>query len=199
MRESYRYKTIKGSSEGYYREKGSRFIARTFHVECEEEAKEHILQMKKEYHDARHHCYAFRIQPENEFFRSSDDGEPSGTAGKPILNQILSAELFDILVVVIRYFGGTKLGVAGLIRAYKTAAREAIGQAEVVIPVISRNMTLFFDYSLMNRVMRLVKDEKLPVLKQDFALRCELVVEVERNKEKTVAEKFKRIYGLTVK
>jgi len=199
MQESDRYKTIKGSSEGYYKEKGSKFIARAFHVECEEEAKEHILQMKKEYHDARHHCYAFRIQPENVFFRSSDDGEPSGTAGKPILNQILSAELFDILVVVIRYFGGTKLGVAGLIRAYKTAAREAIGQAEVVIPVISRKLTLFFDYSLMNRVMRLVKDEKLPVLKQDFALRCELVVEVERNREKTVAEKFKRIYGLTVK
>ncbi len=199
MRESDRYKTIKGSSEGHYKEKGSKFIARAFHMECEEEAKEHILQMKKEYHDARHHCYAFRIQPENEFFRSSDDGEPSGTAGKPILNQILSAELFDILVVVIRYFGGTKLGVAGLIRAYKTATREAIEQAEVVIPVISRKMTLFFDYSLMNRVMRLVKDEKLPVLKQDFTLRCELVVEVERNKEKTVAEKFKRIYGLTVK
>ena len=199
MQESDRYKTIKGSSEGYYKEKGSKFIARAFHVECEGEAKEYILQMKKEYHDARHHCYAFRIQPENEFFRSSDDGEPSGTAGKPILNQILSAELFDILVVVIRYFGGAKLGVAGLICAYKTATREAIEQAEIVVPVISRNRTLFFDYSLMNRVMRLVKDEKLPVLKQDFALRCELVVAVERNKEKTVAEKFKRIYGLTVK
>ncbi len=199
MRESDRYKTIKGRSEGYYKEKGSKFIARAFHVEREEEAKEYLLQMKKEYHDARHHCYAFRIQPENEFFRSSDDGEPSGTAGKPVLNQILSAELFDVLVVVIRYFGGTKLGVAGLIRAYKTAAQEAIEQAEVVIPVISRNMTLFFDYSLMNRVMRLVKNEKLHILKQDFAFRCELVIEVERNREKTVAEKFKRIYGLTVK
>ena len=199
MRESDRYNTIKGTSEGYYKEKGSKFIARAFHVESEEEAKEYLLQMKKEYHDARHHCYAFRIKPEDEFFRSSDDGEPSGTAGKPILNQIFSADLFDVLVVVTRYFGGTKLGVPGLIRAYKTATRDAIDRAEVTELTITRTLTLLFDYPLMNKIMRIVKEENLPVSKQDFALRCALVVRVERNKEKALTEKFLRIQGLTVK
>ncbi len=199
MRESDRYNTIKGTSEGYYKEKGSKFIARAFHVESEEEAKEYLLQMKKEYHDARHHCYAFRIKPEDEFFRSSDDGEPSGTAGKPILNQIFSADLFDVLVVVTRYFGGTKLGVHGLIRAYKTATRDAIDRAEVTELTITRTLTLLFDYPLMNKIMRIVKEENLPVSKQDFALRCALVVRVERNKEKALTEKFLRIQGLTVK
>ena len=199
MQESDRYKTIKGSSEGYYKEKGSKFIARAFHVETEKEAKDYLLQMKKEYHDARHHCYAFRIRPENEFFRSSDDGEPSGTAGKPVLNQIFSAVLFDVLVVVIRYFGGTKLGVPGLIRAYKSATRDALEQAEITHLIIKRTLMLAFDYSLMNPVMHIVKEEKLAILKQDFALRCELVLDVERNREKIVAEKFKRIVGLVVK
>jgi len=199
MQESDRYKSIKGSSEGYYKEKGSRFIARAFHVESEEQAKAQLLLMKKEYHDARHHCYAYRIQPENEFFRSNDDGEPSGTAGKPILNQILSAKLFDVIVVVIRYFGGTKLGVPGLIRAYKTATRDALNCAKVVDLTITRTFRLSFDYPLMNPVMRIVKEEKLTVLKQDFALQCELVLEVERNRAKSVAEKFKRLHGLTVK
>lgn len=199
MQQSDRYKTIKGGSEGFYKEKGSKFIARAFHVESKEEAKDFLLQMKKEYHDARHHCYAFRIQPEDEFFRSSDDGEPSGTAGKPILNQILSAELFDILIVVTRYFGGTKLGVPGLIRAFKTAAHDAIEQAEVINPVITRTLTLAFDYPQMNRVMRIVKEENLHVLKQNFSLSCELVLVVERNRKEIVAERFKSIYELTVK
>jgi len=199
MQESDRYKTVKGSSEGYYKEKGSKFIARVFHVEDVEEAKGYLFQMKKEYHDARHHCYAFRIQPENEVFRSSDDGEPSGTAGKPILNQILSAELFNVLLVVVRYFGGTKLGVSGLIRSYKTASRDAIGQAEIVTRFITHPLTLTFDYQNINQVMRIVKEEKLHVLKQNFTQLCELVLDVERNKEKVITEKFNRIHGLTTK
>ncbi len=199
MRESDRYNTVKGSSEGYYKEKGSKFIARAFHVENEEEAKGYLLRIKKEYHDARHHCYAFRIQPENEIFRSSDDGEPSGTAGKPILNQILSAGLFDVLVVVVRYFGGTRLGVSGLIRSYKTASRDAIEQAEIVTRFITHTLTLTFEYPQVNPVMRIVKEEKLHVLKQSFNQLCEFVLDVERNREKIVAEKFKKIHGLTVK
>lgn len=199
MQESDRYKTIKGTSEGHYKEKGSKFIARAFHVENEEEAKECLLQMKKEYHDARHHCYAFRIHPENEFFRSNDDGEPSGTAGKPILNQILSAELFDVLVVVIRYFGGAKLGVPGLIRSYKTATRDALNQAKIIELTITRTLMLLFDYPHMNPVMRIVKEEKLHVLKQNLSLQCELTLGVERNREKIVAERLKRIPGLIVK
>jgi len=199
MEQTDRYKTIKKESQGYYKEKNSRFIARIFHVETEEKAKEYLLQMKKEYHDARHHCWAYRIHPEKELFRSSDDGEPSGTAGKPILNQILSAGLFNVLVVVIRYFGGTKLGVSGLIRAYKTATRDAIDRATIVTLSITRELTVFFDYPQMNPVMRIVKEENLVVLKQDFGMRCRLVLEVERNRMKNVLKKFEPIRDLTVK
>jgi len=199
MQESDGYKSIKGTSEGYYKEKGSKFIARAFHVENEKEAKEYLSRMKKEYHDARHYCYAFRIQPENEFFRSNDDGEPSGTAGKPILNQIFSIELFDVLVVVIRYFGGTKLGVSGLIRAYKTATRDALNHAEIVEKTITRTLTLLFDYPHINLVMRIVKEEKLRVLNQSLSLQCEVILDVERNREKMVADRLKRIPGLIVK
>lgn len=197
--ESDRYKTIKGRAKGVYKEKGSKFIALAFPVETEAEAKEHLLNIRKEYHDARHHCYAFRINPEKEFFRSSDDGEPSGTAGKPILNQIFSAGLFNVMVVVVRYFGGTKLGVPGLIRAYKTAANEALSEAEIITKTITRTLEVMFEYPVMNRVMRIVKEENPEVIKQEFDLHCKLVLRVERNREKQLAEKFKTIRGLTVK
>ncbi|UBM62896.1 YigZ family protein [Candidatus Sulfidibacterium hydrothermale] len=193
------YKTIKGTSQGIYKEKGSKFIALAFHTETEQEAKQQLTAVKKEYHDARHHCYAFRINPENEFFRSSDDGEPSGTAGKPILNQIFSEELFNVLVVVVRYFGGTKLGVSGLIRAYKTATREALQNAKIITSTITRTIELEFEYPLMNPVMRIVKEEHIKVLKQDFNMRCKLILQVERNQEKKLVEKFKTVTGLTVK
>ncbi len=198
MESSDRYKTIKDTSEGLYKEKGSKFIALAIPVATEEEAKKELLKTKKAFHDARHHCYAFRIGPENEYFRSSDDGEPSGTAGKPILNQILSAELFNIIVIVVRYFGGTKLGVPGLIRAYKTATREALDHAEIITKTITRSLELQFDYSQMNSVMHLVKEEKLKVIKQDFGMSCQLVIEVSRNRKKHIVEKLKNIRGLTV-
>ena len=199
MEASDRYKTIKGEATGVYKEKGSKFIARAFPVETEQEAREYLLKVKKEYHDARHHCYAYRIDPEHPFFRSSDDGEPSGTAGKPILNQILSAGLFNIIVVVVRYFGGTKLGVPGLIRAYKTATREALAQAEIATLTITRTLELLFEYPSMNQVMRVVKEEKPEVVKQDFDLHCKLILRVERNREKQLVDKFKSLRGLTVK
>ncbi len=197
--EQYHYKTIKGESEGVYKEKGSKFLAFAFHVETEEGTKEHLNKVKKQYHDARHHCYAFRIRPENEFFRSSDDGEPSGTAGKPILNQIFSAGLFDVMVVVVRYFGGTKLGVPGLIRAYKTATQEALARAEIVTLAITRTLKLSFEYPDLNRVMRIVKEEKPEVVSQKFDLHCQMVLKVERNRMQQLVEKFKTVRGLTVK
>ncbi len=199
MGETDRYKTIKSRAEGVYKEKGSKFIALAFPVETEKEAKGLLFVIKKEYHDARHHCYAFRLGPEKEFFRSSDDGEPSGTAGKPILNQIFSAGLFNVLVVVVRYFGGTKLGVPGLIRAYKTATREALGNANLITLSVMRQLELSFDYLLMNRVMRVIKEEKPRVVKQDFDTACTLVLQVEKNREEHLQEKLKRIRGLTVK
>ena len=192
------YKTIKGTAEGLYKEKGSKFIARVFNVTTDEEAKKAIIQMKNEYHDARHHCYAYRINPENSFFKSSDDGEPSGTAGKPILNQIYSNELFNVLVVVIRYFGGTKLGVSGLIRAYKTATSDAFANSNIVYETMTRTLHLHFNYPLMNNVMRIVKEENLKVIHQDFALDCRLEIEVVRSKKEKLEQRFTRIYGLTV-
>jgi uncharacterized YigZ family protein len=199
MIQSDHYKTIEGTAQGIYKEKGSKFIALAFHSETEEEAKQQLSAVKKEYHDARHHCYAFRINPENEFFRSSDDGEPSGTAGKPILNQIFSEELFNVQVVVVRYFGGTKLGVSGLIRAYKTATRDALQHAKIITSAITRTIELEFEYPLMNQVMRVVKEDHVKVLKQDFNLNCKLVLQVERNQKKKLIEKFRTVTGLTVK
>jgi len=193
------YKTIQEPADGLYKEKGSKFIARVFHVESEEEVKDCLLEVKKQYHDARHHCYAYRIDPENEQFRSNDDGEPSGTAGKPILNQILSFELFNVLLVVVRYFGGTKLGVSGLIRAYKTATIDAFENAKVVTNTITRSIELQFEYPLLNDVMRVIKEENITVLNQQFELSCEIKIEVQRNREEIIKSRFGKIYGVEVK
>ena len=159
--------TIKGESEGLFKDKGSKFIAKAYPVENEGQVKEILAGLKKEYHDARHHCYAYRINPEDEQFRSNDDGEPSGTAGKPILNQLLSKELMNVMVVVIRYFGGTKLGVSGLINAYKNATIEALNNSSIVKQFIYRQIEIRFDYLLMNSVMRLIKEEDADIVEQD--------------------------------
>lgn len=193
------YKTISGIAEGLYKEKGSKFIARVFPVETEEQIKTVMSSVKKEFHDARHHCFAYRINPEKEQFRSSDDGEPPGTAGKPIFNQILSFELFNVLVVVVRYFGGIKLGVSGLINAYKTTTRDALSQSTIVTRFITRELSLRFDYPLMNNVMRIVKEEQLEITEQFFELSCVLKIKVKKNDLKRVAFRLETIRGLRVK
>jgi uncharacterized YigZ family protein len=187
------YKTVEGTAEGLYKEKGSKFIARIYHVESEEEAKAILGKLKKEFYDARHHCFAWRIDPRNERTRSNDDGEPSGTAGKPILNQILSFELYDVFIVVIRYFGGTKLGVSGLINAYKSASRDAIENATIIEKEIRDLYRIEFDYVMMNSVMRIVKEENLVVKKQDFDNVCRMDVEI---KLSTVQKSTNRLKGL---
>jgi len=192
------YKTFTDGGEGYYKDKGSKFIAIAYHVESEEEAKEALQKAKKKYHDARHHCYAYRINPENEFTKSSDDGEPSGTAGKPILNQLLSFELFNVLIVVVRYFGGTKLGVSGLILAYKSATRDAIHNSKVVSRFITRQIELSFEYPLMNQVMRVIKEDKIKIINQDFYTNCIIRVEIKKNKIKMALDRFEKIRGLTI-
>ncbi len=199
MKEIYHYKTIKGSSKGFYKEKGSKFIALAYPIESEERFKEIYIGVKKEYHDARHHCFAYRVYPENESVRSSDNGEPSGTAGKPILNQLYSSELLNLVVIVVRYFGGTKLGVSGLINAYKLATQDAITNADIKLIHISRNLRLEFKYPLMNDIMRIIKQEDLTIVDQDFQLDCMINIEVKKSVFETVYMRFNNLRGVNVK
>ena len=152
------FRSISGPAEGLYKEKGSKFLAFAYPVLSEAEVKAALEKIRKEYYDARHHCYAYRLGLEGDVWRYNDDGEPSSTAGRPIYGQILSRELSDVLIVVVRYFGGTKLGVPGLIRAYKTAASDALDHADVVEKVASEGFAVTFDYTAMDRVMRVLKD-----------------------------------------
>ena len=172
------YRSIAAPSEGLFKDNGSRFIALAYPVETEEEVREIVASLRKEYHDARHHCYAYRLGYKGDRFRSSDDGEPSGSAGRPILGQIDSLGLSDVLVVVVRYFGGIKLGIPGLIRAYKTSTADALSQASVVEKVAGKTFRLTFDYLAMNDVMKALKDLGLAATGQDFGLQCSLDVRV---------------------
>jgi uncharacterized YigZ family protein len=162
------YRTIKGTSEGTYSELRSKFLAFALPVRTAEEALELVAQYQKEYFDARHVCWAYRLGAEGEEWRANDNGEPSGTAGKPILGQIVSADLSDVLVIVVRYFGGVKLGTSGLIVAYRTAAAEALAAAEVTERTVDRKFTVTFSYEQMNLVMRVVKDFSPVILAQEY-------------------------------
>ena len=172
------YKSISSLSEGLYKEFGSRFIAKAYPVEGEEEVKAIVDSLRKEYHDARHHCYAYRIGPAGSIWRANDDGEPSGSAGRSILGQIDSAGLSDVLVVVIRYFGGIKLGVPGLIRAYKTATADALCQATVIEKIAGSWYRIGFGYERMPQVMKVIKDLDLPQRNRSFDNSCSLEVRV---------------------
>ena len=172
------YHSIAAPAKGVYKELGSKFLAFAYPVETEEEIKTILADVRKEYFDARHHCYAWRLGLNGEPFRMNDDGEPSSTAGRPILGQLLSQELSDILVVVVRYFGGVKLGVPGLIRAYKTATQDALANATVIEKVAGEHFTLRFDYLRMNDVMKVLKDMGITPLKQEFDLSCTMEVRV---------------------
>ncbi|MCF0190051.1 MAG: YigZ family protein [Marinilabiliaceae bacterium] len=176
------YLTIENISEGIYKEKGSKFLAFAHPVMSIEEIKEIIDGYKKEYFDARHHCYAWRLGIGNEeSFRANDDGEPSGTAGKPIYGQILSNNLTNILVVVIRYFGGIKLGTSGLIYAYKTATTDALSQATIITRLVEDRVTVRFAYESMNDIMRIIKEENPRIINQDFDLMCSISMYQRRN------------------
>ena len=172
------YRSIAAPSEGLFKDNGSRFIALAYTVETEEEVKSIVAGLRKEYHDARHHCYAYRLGYKGDVWRASDDGEPSGSAGRPILGQIDSLGLSDILVVVVRYFGGIKLGIPGLIRAYKTSTADALSSARIVDKIASRHFRLQFDYLSMNAVMKVLKDMDLPQSAQEFGESCSLQTSV---------------------
>ena len=192
------YKTISNPSEGLFKDKGSKFMAFAYPVSSEDEIKGIIQILKKEHYSARHHCYAWRLGHEKLLFRANDDGEPSSTAGKPILGQIQSFDLTNILVVVVRYFGGTLLGVSGLINAYKNAAHDAILQAEIVEKLVEKQLCIEFEYGVMNEVMKIFKDEKLPQVEPLFDLKCQIKTQVRLSELNRVEEAFKNIEGVRI-
>lgn len=192
------YRSIASRSEGLFKDNGSRFIAKAYPVETEEEVKALVDGLKKEYHDARHHCYAYRLGLDGGRWRANDDGEPSGSAGRPILGQIDSAGLSDILVVVVRYFGGIKLGIPGLIRAYKTSTADALAQASVVEKIAGRNYIVRFPYLSMNQVMKVAKDLALPQRGQEFSEQCSLELRVRLSQEDDFLERMSHIEGAEV-
>lgn len=185
-----RYLSIAEPSKGLYKDNGSRFLAFAFPVETEEEAKEHIAALKKEYFDARHHCYAYRLGHLGEPWRANDDGEPSSTAGRPILGQLLSNGLSDVLVVVVRYFGGMKLGVPGLIKAYKTATSEALAAARTIEKTATARFELSFGYTDMNKAMKTIKDRGYGIVSQEFGMTCRMVLKVRLSGIRTFEEEF---------
>ncbi|MEN6619078.1 MAG: YigZ family protein [Rikenellaceae bacterium] len=162
------YKSISKASTGIYKELGSKFLSFAYPVSSEEEIKNILSELRKSYFDAKHHCYAYRIGINGEIWRANDDGEPSSSSGKPILGQLLSKEISDVLVVVVRYFGGVKLGVPGLIRAYKSAAIDAINNTDIVEKIAVRNIKFSFDYEQTNSIMKLIKDLSANILEQQF-------------------------------
>ena len=192
------YKTIESASNGLFKDKGSRFIAFAFPVKAVEEVKPVLEKIKKDYHDARHHCYAYNIGYDNNNWRVNDDGEPAGTGGKPILGQIKSFELTNILIVVVRYFGGTLLGVSGLINAYKSATIDVLSNSNIVTQTIRDRYKLIFPYSLMNEVMKVIKDENISQSDQVFELECSLIISFRLSARDIVLEKLSRIEGLQI-
>lgn len=175
------YRTITALSEGIYTEKRSKFIAIALPVRTLEEVKLHLETYQKKYYDARHVCYAYMLGHERLNFRANDNGEPSGTAGKPILGQINSNELTDILIIVVRYFGGIKLGTSGLIVAYKAAAAEAISNATIIEKTVDDDVTVAFEYPFMNDIMRIVKEDEPEILEQSYDMDCLMKLRIRRS------------------
>ncbi len=189
------YKSIAAEARGLFKDNGSRFIAHAYPVETEEEIKEIVAALKKEYYDARHHVYAYRLGYLGDKFRANDDGEPSGSSGRPVLGQIDSNGLSDILVVVVRYFGGIKLGIPGLIRAYKTATADAIANAEIVEKIASKMYRVHFGYMSMNSVMKVFKDMGLEQRNQKFDMECSLDASVRLSQVETFVERMGDVDG----
>ena len=192
------YKTISKPSEGIFKDKGSKFIAFAYPVTSEDEIRQIIQTIKKEHHSARHHCYAWRLGHEKLLFRANDDGEPSSTAGKPILGQIQRFDLTNILIIVVRYFGGTLLGVSGLINAYRYAALDALNQAEIIDKLVEGLLLIEFDYGAMNEVMKIFKDEMLPQIDAQFDLKCKIKTHVRLSEIVRIENEILKIEGMKV-
>ena len=192
------YKTIKKNSEGIYKEKGSKFLSFAFPVEHSDEINLILKEYRKQFYDARHICYAYMLGQKRDEWRINDDGEPSGTAGKPILGQINSFELTNILVVVVRYFGGILLGTGGLTTAYKESAANAIQQAQIVEMTVNKKLSLKFDYLLMNDVMRVIKEMNPQIIEQKFDNTCAMQLEIRQNEVEKLHSKFEKIMGVII-
>lgn len=192
------YLTLESDSEAVYKEKSSKFLAYAYPVESEERIREILDALHKRYYDATHHCYAWRLGAQGEQFRANDDGEPSGTAGKPILGQMLSSGITNCLIVVVRYFGGTKLGVSGLISAYKESARAAIEAGTIVERTVDRNIRIYFPYIAMNDVMRIIKEEQPSVLGQEFDNLCSMTLSIRESRAAVLVGKLQKCEGVTV-
>ncbi len=193
------YYTIEKESQGHFKDKGSRFLAFAFPVQNEDQVKIILTKLRKEHHSARHHCYAWRIGTENISFRANDDGEPSSTAGKPILGQLQSFNVTNVLVVVVRYFGGTLLGVSGLINSYRNAAADALKNARIVQKTIESEIILEFTYNELAEVMNLLKQENLTIINTCFEERCSLVFSVRKSEYERINHQFTNIFGVKVK
>ena len=193
------YLTLPTISEGLYKEKGSKFLAFAIPVSSVAEVKSILEEKRKEFYDARHVCYAYIIGMESRESRSNDDGEPSGTAGKPILGALLSKQLTNVLIIVVRYVGGTKLGTSGLINAYKEASFDAIANNEIIEKKIEAPIEIYFDYICMNDVMRIIKEMNPTILQQEFDNQCHILLTIRKRDYPLIYSKFKDIDGVTIK
>lgn len=180
-------------AEGFYSEKRSKFLAFAFHVTSEEEVKQYVAEFRKKYYDARHVCWAYMLGADRTDFRANDDGEPSSTAGKPILGQINKNELTDILIIVVRYYGGVNLGTSGLIVAYRTAAAEAIANAEIVSQFVEEEVVFDFPYIMMNDVMKIIKDMSPRIISQNYDNTCEMKLSIRKSEAPMLKAKFDKL------
>ena len=195
---SFKFKTIQSISSGLYKEKGSKFISYAIPVNTVDEIKEVVNQYSNKFSDARHVCYAYMLGPERTTYRSNDNGEPSGTAGKPILGQLNSHQLTDVLIIVIRYFGGVLLGTSGLTNAYKEAAIDAIRNAQLIEVELKTTLSIYFEYVLMNDVMQICKQFNADILSQTFENNCFMKINFKKSEESLVLSKFEKVNGLTL-
>lgn len=193
------YKTIKTPSEGFFKDRGSKFFGYAYPITSEQELKLKIEELKKEHHTARHHCYAYRLKQDYSVYRANDDGEPTNAAGKPILGQIDAKELTNVGVVVVRYFGGTKLGVGGMMNAYKTAALEALNNAEIIECTIDEEFEISFGYPEMNTVMRFIKDLGVEIKSQKMEMDCKIIFAIRKKETQKAQDKFTGLKNISIK
>ncbi|MGK0253597.1 MAG: putative YigZ family protein [Mariniflexile sp.] len=200
MTEQDTYKTIKIATEGIlFKEKNSKFFGYAYPVLNEDDVKQHLETLKKEHHSARHWCYAYQIGTETIVYRANDDGEPNNSAGMPIYGQIQSLEVTNILIVVVRYFGGVKLGIGGLISAYKTTAQLTLEASTIIQKTINTEYLISFNYKNMNTVMRIIKEKNLNIINQHFELDCRITISVRKNDAESIFESFNHLFEIDIK
>ena len=193
------YRTLSSpSKEALFKEKNSKFFGYAFPVTKVDEVTQHLTRLKKQHHSARHWCYAYQIGTESIIYRANDDGEPSNSAGQPIYGQIQSFEITNVLIVVVRYFGGVKLGVGGLINAYRTAAQYALNESKIVERTINKRFLILFDYKNMNRVMRIIKEKRIMIVSQKLELDCRIIISIRKNNASPIFEIFNSLYEIKI-